>query len=62
MSRLDKGKTELSVENAEILVEALQAAYEGCTIERNTKPAFDNPMCDIVVKRRSGRDIGFELL
>ena len=60
MSHMVKGTTNLSVENAEILIEALQAAYEGCTIERNTQARiYGNPMCDIVVKRRNGRDVGF---
>ena len=62
MSHMVKGKTELSVENAEILVEALQAAYEGCTIERNTQANIrGRPMCDIVVRRNGRNDIGFRL-
>jgi len=60
MSHMVKGKTNLSVDNTEILIEALQAAYEGCTIERNTQAEiYGRPLCDIVVKRKGGRDIGF---
>lgn len=62
MSHAVKGKTNFTEEHTDILIEALKEAYEGCTIERNTQVNIrGRPMCDIVVKRRHGNEIGFRL-
>ena len=60
MSHMVKGKTNFTVDNKDILIEALKEAYEGCEIRENVQMSgYGRQQCDIVVKRKSGRDIGF---
>ena len=60
MSHMVKGTTNFNEENKEILIEALKEAYEGCEILENAQMSgYGRQQCDIVVRRKSGRDIGF---
>lgn len=60
MSHMVKGTTNFSVDNKDILIEALKEAYEGCEVHENIQMSgYGRQQCDIVVKRKSGRDIGF---
>ena len=60
MSHMVKGTTKFSVDNKDILIEAIKEAYNGCEIQENVQMSgYGRQQCDIVVKRKSGRDIGF---
>lgn len=60
MSHMVKGKTNFTVDNKDILIEALKEAYEGCQVLENAQMStYGRQQCDIVVKRKNGRDIGF---
>ena len=58
-----KGTTNFTEENKEILIEALKEAYPGCSIQMDTQMSSrGRPMCDIVVNRKSGGQLGFRKL
>ena len=60
MSHMVKGTTNFSVDNKDILIEAIKEAYKGCEIQENVQMSgYGRQQCDIVVRRKSGRDIGF---
>jgi hypothetical protein len=63
MSHMVKGTTNFTEENKEILIEALNEAYPGCSIQMDTQMSSrGRPMCDIVVNRKSGGQLGFRKL
>lgn len=63
MSHMVKGTTNFTEENKEILIEALKEAYPGCSIQMDTQMSSrGRPMCDIVVNRKSGGQLGFRKL
>lgn len=63
MSHMVKGTTNFTEENKEILIEALKEAYPGCSIQLDTQMSNrGRPMCDIVVDRQSGSQLGFRKL
>ncbi len=63
MSHMVKGTTNFTEENKEILIEALKEAYPGCSIQMDTQMSSrGRPMCDIVVNRKSGSQLGFRKL
>ena len=60
MSHMVKGTTNFVEENKDILVEALKEAYTGAEILFDAKSnIYGAGKCDIVVKRKNGRDIAF---
>ena len=60
MSHMVRGNTSFTEENKDILIEAIKEAYEGCEILENAQMSgYGRQQCDIVVRRKSGRDIGF---
>lgn len=63
MSHMVKGTTNFTEENKDILIEALNEAYPGCSIQMDTQMSSrGRPMCDIVVNRKSGSQLGFRKL
>ena len=60
MSHMVKGTTNFSEDNKDILIEALKEAYDGCEILENAQmSSYGRAKCDVVVRRKNGRDIGF---
>jgi hypothetical protein len=60
MSHMVKGTTNFSEDNKDILIEAITEAYPGCDIRLDTQMnSYGRAQCDIVVKRKNGREIGF---
>lgn len=60
MSHMVKGTTNFTEENKEILIEALKEAYPGCEVQLDTQMSSrGRPMCDIVVNRNQGSQLGF---
>ena len=63
MSHMVKGTTNFTEENKEILIEALKEAYPGCEVQLDTQMSGrGRPMCDIVVNRKRGSQLGFRKL
>lgn len=62
MSHMVKGNTSFTEENKKLLIEALETAYNGSKVELNAQANISGrPICDIVVRRNNGNDVGFRV-
>jgi hypothetical protein len=59
LSHMVRGTTNFTCENKDVLIEALKEAYEGAEVLENTAMTYYG-QCDIVLRRKGGRDIGFK--